>query len=791
MFQRFLVLLFLINLFSCKKELKKEVDLTALHATPYNASFILQVNDKNTFVKKLNKQSLKLVFNEQIARKIPTIISANNSINATNNLLLACTGNNFNILAISKIANPTAVLDTVKLNSNKITDYNNVAIHKINQLDEDYFFAKYKSLLLASYSRLLIENAIRQLDEKENIAKDSLFIKAYNTIDTSNFANLLVNNTATDLVQLNPFNFENTTRSNSTFTSWTALDIVANKEQLILNGISLTDDINNYINSFSDAIGHKHSITNYTPSSITNYKGIAINDFKKFKRKLDLLGDSKHNNLIDSILPILEETAIFQLANAKILALKTTDFDKTKELLITETKIESQYNYRGELINQLAQNDLFQSFLSPFIQLDDVQYYYQKETVFFFAKTKNDIQKLIANQQNNNLLLQNESLKKTFKELGDNTLLLAQKSTKNIVLDQYNYTDGIAYVNVLINPKISRANSLKQQNIQTSNTIQAKPYFFTNFKTHKKQLIVTKKNNITLLTATGKTQWSKKIDGEIVADIQEIDIYKNNKIQLLFATQNYIYCLDLNGNKVAGFPIKIKGIQSLTLFDYDKNKNYRIVVSTKKEIILYNVKGKKLSGFSYKCSAKINSIPKHFRSFKKDYIVFTDKKGELHILNRRGKNRTTIKEHFKFSDNPLYFNERFIVFTDTKGNEIQVNIASGKVTKKALGLPKKHFVYTDKHSFITVDENVLKINAKMINLPLGDYQKPIVVKGKKGLRVLILNKAKNEIFCYNSKGTLQAHFPVYGKSFINVTSNGNQFLLVTQENENNLILYQF
>ena len=792
MTRRILLLLILsISLFSCKETPKQTQDLSLLHATPYNASFIIQINDENTFNKVLRNTNNTLLFNKKLETKISKIITISKQINSSKKLLLAAanSGDELALLAISKT---TKTIDTISLHAEKVRTYNTTAIHKIKQEAIDYYFAHYKSLVLSSSSQLLIENAIRQLDEKTNILSDSIFARSYKTINTSNAANILINNKQSDLILLNPFSFDNTTYSNKAFTSWTALDISTSANQILLSGVCFNDD-SNYLEAFKNLQTSEQQIYLKAPINTKQYKSIALAAFKPFVQALSLHSENVTNKLTDSIFTSLKEVAIFRTNQDDILALRTENETSLKQLLLANSKVEQELNYRDTPIYELDKSNYFQTFLYPFIQKNKAKYYYQDETVFYFAKTQKALKILLTATQNHSLIKDNKDLIKLFEASSDNALLIWEKPNKNsIKINQYNYSDGIAYCILLAKNKLPIGNALEQENITISTAVKNTPQFFYNFKKKTKQLVLFEKNKIALLDAKGKRIWEKEIDGSILGEIKAIDIYKNNKKQLLFTTQRAVYCFDINGNSVTGFPIKIKGItQGVQLFDYEKNKNYRIAITKGKELLLYNVKGKHLAGFKFNAKRKINSLPQHFRSFEKDYIVLTTKDGQLHILNRRGQTRTTVKEQFNFSANPLYFSDRYIVFTTKKGEEVQVNISSGKVTKKALNLTKKHFFYTDKRDFIIFDNNELSINSKKATLPLGKYAKPLVLQNNHKTYVILFDKEHKQLYLYNNKCKLQANFPVFANQFIQTTVNNDKLIILTQEDESSLILYRF
>jgi len=789
----FIVFVLSVSFFSCKEKTTKKTALTVLHAVPFNTKFIIQVNDKNAFIKNSKQHVMSLLFNKKIAQKIQESLAANAILNDSEKLMIASASEGEAVLIINK--NTQQKRDTVKLAISTEREYNGITIKKINQLEKPYYFAQYKALLLGSFSNILIENTIRQLDEKISIFSDSTFTKSYKSIDTNAFANLLINNNKSDLVQLNPFSFDQTTYSNSAFTDWTALDISKTVNQLLLNGISLAKDNEKYLKAFQELQSGKHTIINTIPSNCSLYKSITLTDFKTFKKRLNLVSGKSNTKFTDSILPILKEAAVFEFNKQQLLALKTSNTDKLKTILLAKTNIEQEKSYHETAINTIADKGIFKSFLHPFIQENQVDYYFEKSHIFYFSNSEKALKALINNLENNTLLVQNETIKNAISTSNDGGLLLIYKSNKkpySLTANNYNYDEQIAYSNIVIQTNITVKNTIEQENIALEKPLENKPQFFYNFRKKEKQLVLSDKNHITLLDQHGKVLWQKEINGEILGEVKEIDIYKNKKKQLLFTTKNTLYCLDINGNNVDEFPITIKGItQGVALFDYDNTKNYRIAVCTGKTLQLYDVNGKKLNGFNYKGTSKIASIPQHFRSFDKDYIVFKTNDGKVNILNRRGEIRTPVNEKFKFSKNPLYFSDRFITFTDKKGSKIQINIASGKVSKQVLNLSKKHFHYSDKKHFITFDKNILKINAKTINLPLGTYQDPVIINTKKQVFIVLLNKEEHKIYTYTSTGKKLANFPVFGNRFITGTAAKNKVVLLSQEDDKHLIKYNF
>ena len=51
-------------------------------------------------------------------------------------------------------------------------------------------------------------------------------------------------------------------------------------------------------------------------------------------------------------------------------------------------------------------------------------------------------------------------------------------------------------------------------------------------------------NTIYLISKSGEILWQRKIEGEIMGEAAQIDIFKNDKLQLLFNTKTEVHLID-------------------------------------------------------------------------------------------------------------------------------------------------------------------------------------------------------------------------------------------------------
>jgi hypothetical protein len=301
-------------------------------------------------------------------------------------------------------------------------------------------------------------------------------------------------------------------------------------------------------------------------------------------------------------------------------------------------------------------------------------------------------------------------------------------------------------------------------------------------------------NTLHLIASNGKVLWSKQLEGPILGDVNEVDLLRNGKIQLAFATAKKFYILDRNGKDVAPFPISFKDAitQPLAVFDYDNNRNYRFAIVQSKEVLLYDSNGKVVKGFKFKkTNSPIVQPARHFRLSNKDYIVIAEENGTLHILSRVGSSRVNVSKSFKFSDIPITTEgSNFVVITSENTKE---SISQkGKVTSTKLTVSESYYFTTDARIKVTLDDNLMRIDGKLVELPFGIYTNPKIFRINRKTYISITEIQEKKVYIYDDNGVLLPGFPVYGTSTAalgDANKNGKLNLMVYGA-ANEIILYQ-
>ena len=323
-----------------------------------------------------------------------------------------------------------------------------------------------------------------------------------------------------------------------------------------------------------------------------------------------------------------------------------------------------------------------------------------------------------------------------------------------------------------------------------------KPVLVTNHYTKENEIIVQDlNNNLYLINKVGRILWKLHLNEKINSEVYQIDFYKNGKLQFLFSTENKIHLLDRNGNYVERYPVKLRSPSTagLALFDYDKNLDYRIFIPCKnKNVYLYNIKGSLINGWKFgQTDTRVTKPLQHFRVNTNDFLVFADRH-RVYILNRRGEERINIKTQFAKSVNNSFIlesgnniNPRFVT-TDTSGLVKMINL-NGTVDTKQIGeFSANHFFdYQD----INADgfKDYIFLNKKKLAVYKRDGSKIFDHKFDENIescpvyyyfsyddrKLGLVSKTSNELFLFNSDGSIYNGFPLKGSTQFTIGYLGN------------------
>lgn len=206
---------------------------------------------------------------------------------------------------------------------------------------------------------------------------------------------------------------------------------------------------------------------------------------------------------------------------------------------------------------------------------------------------------------------------------------------------------------------------------------------------------------------------------------------------------------------------------------------------------MYDSNGRIVKGFTFKkAKSKIVLPPEHFQLGNKDYIAIAEENGTLNLLSRRGKSRINVAKKFKFSDIPIAKEgSNFVVITgDNKKESISQN---GEVTSLSLDVSANYSFSITGTTKVTLDDNLLRINGKLVELPFGIYTKPQLFYANRTTYISITETQENRLYVYDSAGSLIKGFPVFGTSAGSITESSKKggLKIVVRGEKNEIIAY--
>ncbi|WP_040757057.1 hypothetical protein [Winogradskyella psychrotolerans] len=777
----FLSILFTLVL-ACQKDYSKTKQPYKL--IPTETSAIIQVNELNDFVTSIeNNDVLSGLYNKELKNASLFL----NQLNTTQQVYISFTDSNY--LILSENDSTLFVLDSVKnIISTTLVDSE---IEK-TQINDNIFYHKIIGNTFAGSNDLELLKTLNT--DNENTELSNLI----ETTDKKSIASILFKSEATNYSKLLFSDVIN--KGSKTFT---VLDFDYTEKGLNYNGILTSKDSSAHnLDSFKNTVPQKTNTPLIAPYNTSSLVSITYDNFSVFNKNNNYLKDSLVD-VSETFLNFTDEIALIDNA----LVLHSLDPNLIIESIEDKSISES---FRDIDIYEFGYPNFFESNLMPFITFENANFFSVFENFIVFSNSSEILKSILTDALNNNTLANSDAFLSISENLSDEASLFIFKDSEQLstVLDQtmngYNANavqfireDTYTHINGIIQKFKKRAASNSVAETFTTPleaTILTVPQAVKNHVSKSHDIVVQDVNNMLyLISSSGNILWKKQLQGRILGQVDQIDMYKNGRLQLAFTTPNQLYVLDRNGNDVSPFPLKFNDAitQPLSVFDYDKRKDYRLMVTQGKHLLMYNAKGQSVSGFKYKNNdSEISSKPKHFRIGSKDYIVFGA--GEnLKVLNRQGDIRINVKDKIRFSDNDVYLYQNKFTTTNTLGELIQVD-TKGNLSTKNLNLTDKHKIATTSKTLVSLRENRLIIKSRTVDLDYGEYTEPRIFYLNDKIYVTTTDLQSKKVYLFDSQGKSIPNFPVFGTSaaVLEKLDNDSGLELITQSDDKTIVVYK-
>ncbi|MEQ5790493.1 ribonuclease HII [Muricauda sp. NFXS6] len=800
---------------SCTKEIKTKDSLLA-HLPP-NPALVLKITNLTNFKSELKNNSiLKSVESfshiKQVSDKIQgleylttdkTCVLALYEVGKDNYDYILVAKNSSGLFNVDSVANKT--VETLTYEGSHVTKY---------ELDglEVFSLQKNKDILMSS-SMMLMENIIRV---SENTPVDPTLKKLYEASSLDKSATIFINPSVnTSVLSLK----ESSTTLENPFSSWVSLDFTANSDEINLNGVAMApDSTKNFINLFKGTSPLANKTPSYTPLTAQAILSYTFDDYQVFAKNQNTYLDRVKKN--DSLFNTIEEVGLMYLNNERAVLLKSFGTESLYDYL--DSKKSASENYQGSEILVLDETNLVEDGFTPLVKDFDSNYCTIIENSFIFSEEKEVLQTVISNHKSSSSFDDDEGFQTAKASMANESSMLFVSNASGIgffaehelspeVFEDIKDNDfkehvfasqmvmdhGFGHFNVLASKikKNQEKNTVSPLfTLELNTDLATEPQFVKNHRTKQQEIVVQDQNNVLYLISTdGKVLWTKQLDGRIQGEIQQVDIYKNGKLQLAFTTNDQFLVLDRNGDVVPPFNIDYEGgnLNPLAVFDYDGSRNYRFVVTQGRKVYMYNNQAEIVRGFTFsEAPSNILGAPKHFRVGNKDYLVFKQDNSTLRILHRVGSDRIKVPEKIDFSNNEVFLYKNKFSVTNKTGVLHQID-TNGKLTATNFNLNPDHGFYATSNTLVFMDDNVLSIKGRKVELELGVYSKPKIFYIYDKIYVGVTDIQNHQIYLFDSQAKPIPNFPIFGSSLIDLTDmdNDKKLELVAKDQDNSLIVY--
>ncbi len=750
------------------------------------------------------------------------------------------------------------------LNSDVIlTDYNGDGFKGFQLTNteegEGFSFVFRDGVMIASSEKAMIEQAIKAYTNKEtHFSKSKEFVRLQESSGDKVDARLFVHYKQLGNVLksfTNKENFEALDWLNN-FAGWTETDLFIKDSEIMLNGFTdFNPSENHFLSQFTKQLGSEDRTINILPFNTNIALRQGFSDFPTFYSKYIKSKISKADRAIADKLSAFVGDEVVLASNASnehdfeektygIIRLQSKK--KARDLLVNFANKQNSntVNYEGYAIRQLKQPNLLSSLFGKAFSVIQNNYFVFVGDYVVFANSSNSLINLLQNYKTGKTLDLSERYKLFSDNLSTTTNISLYINPAGIInllprflndetsisfmenANAIRHFKGLAlqfgsgesssfYTNFYLKHGASSqpSDNISQWKINLTDEIVGQPNLVKDHKTNSYNVIVfDKSSNMYLVSASGLILWKKRIDNLPISPIYEVDFFKNGKIQYLFNTADFVYLIDRNGELVKNYPKKLNpsATNGMSLFDYSNTKNYRLLLSlADKWTYNYTIRGTQVKGWGKpRMDYPIYEAATRLVIDDKDYIIITDERNNVKIVNRRGEVRIDLKESPNKAKNSGYFenktnNKGIIITTNENGKLVYFNI-DGNLQQTDFGnfSPQHFFLYEDFNNdgsvdFIFLDKQELKVFNRL-KKEIFSYHfnseikiRPVFFRiGKKQKVLGIVADQEKTIYLFDDKGSIVINKGLVGETPFTVGSlnNNKELNLITAAGN---ILYNY
>lgn len=733
-------------------------------------------------------------------------------------------------------------------------NYSGETIYKLNLPNEETLFIHHKdNYFLASGDRLVIEAALRQKEGKTILPEFQRLEKVRESRNARAPLNLFIklNQVENYLGTIGEF----ATMPWNEMGDWLSLDVEADAHDLILTGLlNHPQPESFYPQSLAGLHSEPIQAHKIIPLNLAQWTHLSVGNIGQYQRAQNSLMEragtlAAYEELLAKLPPeapskligiIDSELGCFQAGRGQQTAydfayFNFRDAELCEETLSTLADSNFIEGYRGHVIRKIAAVNLLPRIFGSLFEAFHQPYYLLHEDYVLMGNELPALKVVLNDILDNKTLDRSESYLNLSKQLPGKAqvqvlagipewipnqkpklqrklseeLESLQDSLNNLRwgIFQLQADQDRSFVSMIIREERPIEEKIvRQWSVQLEGQPIGAPQFLRNHINQKLDIAVQDEDyRLYLISRKGEAYWNKALDGPILGDIRQIDIFRNNKLQMVFNTANKLWVVDRLGRDVEGFPIDLPTVSTapVGVFNYDNARNYRLVVPCGPMLYNYDVEGNAIKGWSFKKAASdIVSEPQFFSVAGKDIIVCLTADGKLYQLNRRGEERFEVPEKIEELKTSFYLKAG----EDLKSSELIAGSNSGKMyvinpegKVDAVYLdrshPADHLIYFEgRYIFSDGQDLFVKDDKRPFAVSLDDdiSVKPKAMILNNRFYVAAFSAEAEEIRLFNEEGNLVEGFPVFAQGPFDMGSlNRDKSLnIVSYSSDGTLICYR-
>jgi len=370
-----------------------------LKAVPLDAAFIVRINDFRSLMKNMQKENkiweeLRILpFFDRIDQQMGYLEFLNSKYPVARGLLLnesAYISAHFtgrgtvsfvHFYKLPKGMGERKINDLISkllINSGTVSQrkYEGRTINDVRLLNQDvasnFSYTVTDGLFILSCSSILVEDAIRQLDQPNSIVQEAGFREVLSTAGKNVDANLFLNfrNLPKAVSAAINQKYKSKVRSFDYFASWSELDINIKENMILLNGFThFSDTVNYTANLFVGQYPQKINADNILPSFISSFMAITLSDIdayfedykeylrrmgrlNKYNREINLIKNKYNIDIINELASVFDKEIVLATDNSK----EKDESTDTYVIIGTESKSQTEKKFL-DIQKKLAQKN--------------------------------------------------------------------------------------------------------------------------------------------------------------------------------------------------------------------------------------------------------------------------------------------------------------------------------------------------------------------------------------------------------------------------------------------------